>query len=243
MNFSKLITGLLLSIGIAASGWFVGHGVAGVRATEKYVSVKGLAEKLVTADRAVWAISYIAASNDLMEARKKLKQSRIAGFAFLEEHHIEPQDIELQSLRVLDLLARQYNSGDVALRYLLQQTILVRTNNIKAVATASQNVGALLDAGVLLGNIEGYNGNDAPQYIFTKLNDIKPDMIAEATANARLAAQKFAKDANTGIRGIRRAHQGNFVILPAENAAGLLEANQIHKKVRVVTTLDYLLED
>ncbi|WP_262694026.1 SIMPL domain-containing protein [Kordiimonas aquimaris] len=242
MKFPIVAASAALSIGIAFSGWFIGGGVSDASKIERFVSVKGLAEKQVMADRAVWAISYVSASNNLAEAREALKKSQTAGFAFLDKYNIERSDIELQNLRILDQLARTYNTRDVALRYLLQQTILVRTNNINAVAQASQNVGELLDAGVLLGNIEGYNGNDGPQYIFTQLNDIKPDMIAEATANARLAAQKFAKDAGADIEGIRRAVQGRFEILPAENALGLSEANQIHKKVRVVTTLDYVLE-
>lgn len=242
MKFPIVAASVALSMGIAFGGWFIGSGLSDTGKVERFVSVKGLAEKQVEADRAVWAISYVSASNSLVEAREALKKSQAAGFAFLEKYSIERDDAELQNLRILDQLARTYNTNDVALRYLLQQTILVRTDNIYAVAQASQNVGELLDAGVLLGNIDGYNGNDGPQYIFTKLNDIKPDMIAEATANARLAAQKFAKDAGTGIEGIRRAVQGSFQILPAENAVGLFEKNQIHKKVRVVTTLDYVLE-
>ena len=126
MKFINRVTVFSLAIGIAACGWFIGHGLTESRSIERYVSVKGLAEKQVMADRAVWAISYIAASNDLSEARDRLKKSQVAGFAFLEQYGITRQDTELQNLRILDQLARTYNTGDVALRYLLQQTILVR---------------------------------------------------------------------------------------------------------------------
>lgn len=242
MKLPIMVGSTALALGIALGGWFIGSGVSDASKIERFVSVKGLAERQVKADRAVWAISYVSASNNLAEAREALKKSQMAGLDFLEKQGLSLTDTELQNLRILDQLARTYNTRDVALRYLLQQTILVRTNNIDAVAKASQNIGELLDAGVLLGNIDGHNGNDGPQYIFTRLNEIKPDMIAEATANARLAAQKFAKDADADIEGIRRAVQGRFQILPAENAMGLSEASQIHKKVRVVTTLDYVLE-
>ncbi|MFC3053041.1 SIMPL domain-containing protein [Kordiimonas pumila] len=239
-NPIQVFSAAFIALGIAASGWFISQGFIESRADERYVTVKGLAETQVRADRAVWAITFIAANDVLQEARNKLTNERDAVFKFLDTYSISKSDTEMQSLRVVDQLARTYNNGPVANRYLIQQTILVRSNDIDAVANAAQNVGDMLDAGVLIGNLDGY-GESTPHYLFTKLNDIKPSMIAEATANARVAAQQFAHDAGTTINGIRKANQGNFQILPAEDAPGLIEANQIHKKVRVVTTLEYIL--
>lgn len=241
MKHIQSTNAIVVAFSIALSGWFIGQSFFKSRADDRYVSVKGLAEREVEADRAVWAISFVAASNELTDARNTLAHGRTAIFAFLERHNIAKSETELQNLRILDQLAKTYSSEHIALRYLLQQTVLVRTGKIDAVAQASQDVAALLDAGVLLGNIEGYHTNSGPQYIYTQLNTIKPTMIAEATGNARKAAMQFAIDADTEIEGIRRARQGQFVISPAENASGLIEAGQIHKKVRVVVTLDYIL--
>jgi hypothetical protein len=101
-------------------------------------------------------------------------------------------------------------------------------------------VGELVSAGIVLSS-EEYRGG-GPTFLFTKLNDIKPAMIAEATANAREAAEQFAKDSRTSLRGIRQANQGVFVILPRDQAAGIPEETQVTKTVRVVSTVEYFLK-
>jgi hypothetical protein len=103
-------------------------------------------------------------------------------------------------------------------------------------------VGALVRAGVVLSSGPEY-GPAGPSFLFTKLNDIKPAMIAEATGRAREAAEQFARDAKSRLGGIRRASQGVFVILPRDQAAGISEESQVEKTVRVVTTVDYYLKD
>lgn len=241
MERTHWFLGGCVGLGLTLGGWFIGSGISSFSANDRHVSVKGLAEQEVMADRAVWPITFIAASNDFAEARQSLSSARSATLSFLEAYKIGVADVELQGLRIQDQLAKTYTPQNVALRYLLQQTVLVRTANVLAVASAAQNIDDLLDKGVLLGNIDGYQAANSPQYLYTKLNDIKPAMIGLATANARSAAQKFADDAGTSIDGILTASQGRFEILPADNTAGLSEAMQIHKKVRVVTTLDYVL--
>ena len=105
----------------------------------------------------------------------------------------------------------------------------------------SQKVDELVDAGVVFSMGEGYRST-GPAYLFTRLNDIKPDMIAEATANAREAAQQFAEDSGSSLGGIRRANQGVFVIQPRDGAPGIAESSQLNKTVRVVATIDYYLK-
>ncbi|RMB12010.1 SIMPL domain-containing protein [Eilatimonas milleporae] len=237
------VSAALLALGIAAAGWFTGNGIVKARATDRYVTVKGLAERDVQADRAVWSISFVAASDSLDTARKKLLADRRAVLDFLTRHGLTDAETEMQNLRVIDQEARTYTSGQPTNRYLLQQTTLVRTDKVDAIASAAENIGALLDAGVILGNLDGYDQGRGPHFLFTRLNDIKPAMIAEATANARLAAGQFASDSQTAVGGVRRARQGFFEIQPADNAPGLYEPGQIHKKIRIVVTMDYLLTD
>ena len=104
----------------------------------------------------------------------------------------------------------------------------------------AQQVGKLVKAGVILSS---ENNQDGPIYLFTKLNEIKPDMLAEALASAREGAAKFADDSGAEVGGIRRARQGVFQILPRNRAPGLYEPGQINKTVRVVSTIDYRLVD
>ena len=160
---------------------------------------------------------------------------------FLERHGIDPASAEVQALEVNDRLANAYGDGRHQSRYIISQSLMVRSSDPQLVAQASQKVSELVDAGVVLSMGGGpYNG---PTYLYTRLNDIKPEMIAEATANARAAAEQFAKDSSSRLGHIRQANQGVFVILPRDQAPGISEGSQLRKTVRVVSTLEYLLEE
>jgi hypothetical protein len=119
---------------------------------------------------------------------------------------------------------------------------MVRSDDPATVYAASQDMGELVEAGIVLSSGTGY-GPAAPTFLFTRLNDLKPEMIAEATASAREAAEQFAADSRSGVGGIRRANQGVFVILPRDQAPGITEGAQLHKTVRVVSTIDYYLKN
>jgi hypothetical protein len=119
--------------------------------------------------------------------------------------------------------------------------LMVRSDQPEKIRDASQKVGELVNSGVVLSSGPGGGAFGGPTFLFTKLNDLKPEMIAEATASARKAAEQFAKDSHSRIGGIRRASQGVFEILPRDQAMGIMEQNQLHKTLRVVTTVDYFL--
>jgi hypothetical protein len=127
-------------------------------------------------------------------------------------------------------------------RYVIRQTVVVRSLKPDLVLAASQLVGDLVSAGVVLSSGGDY-GNGGPTFVFTGLNKLKPQMIAEATARARESAEQFAKDSHSDIGGIRRASEGVFEILPRDQAQGISEASQIVKTVRVVSTIDYSLRN
>ena len=120
-------------------------------------------------------------------------------------------------------------------RFIINSSINIRTDQVNLIARISQKTGELVRQGVVLSEYQG------PSYIFTKLNDVKPDMIAEATANARIAADKFATDSGSRLGKIKRARQGVFSILPRDGMGISSEQHQIDKKVRVVSTLDYYI--
>ena len=137
-----------------------------------------------------------------------------------------------------DLLAQPYRPEGVGEnRFILAQTVIVRTEQVDRVARLNQQTGELVKRGVVLVDSGG------PTYLFTRLNEIKPEMLAEATRNARLSAEQFAANSGSTIAGIRRATQGLFEILARDPAPGLLEPNQLDKKVRVVSTIEYRLAD
>ena len=236
----KVAAAVIVGVAIAGAGWFVGNGIANMRSLDRYVTVKGLAEQNVQADRAVWPITFVATDDVLQTAQAKIAADTKTLIDFLASHGISKEMTELQNLQVTDQLAQSYRSGPIESRYIVNQTIQVRTDDVKAVVAASQDIGKLLQGGIVLGG-QGYN--PGPSYMFTGLNDIKPEMIAAATANAREAALQFAADSGGQLGGIRRATQGLFQILAADGAPNMNEASQINKTVRVVTTMEYLIRD
>ncbi len=160
---------------------------------------------------------------------------------FLARNQVDTAQVTRQDFRVTDAYTNQYAGADrITSRYVINETILVRSNQPELVQAASQRVADLVSAGVVLSSGEEYGGG-GPTFVFTGLNKLKPEMIAEATARAREAAEQFARDSHTSLGGIRRGNQGVFEILPRDQAQGITEASQIVKTVRVVSTLDYLL--
>ena len=126
-------------------------------------------------------------------------------------------------------------------RYVINQTLVVRSAEPAKVLAASARVGELVAAGVVLSS-GGEYGSGGPTFLFTGLSDQKPAMIAEATSRAREAAEQFARDSGSRIGGIRRANQGVFEVLPRDRAPGISEQSQLEKTLRVVSTIDYRLE-
>lgn len=162
--------------------------------------------------------------------------------AFLQQAGFKPEEIQVLRLEVTDLLAQTYRSqGASDSRFILAETILVRSADVQRVMDASGTIGALVKSGVVLSDTGG------PRFAFTQLNAIKPELIAEATRNARASAAQFARDSGAALGGIRRANQGVVEIQGRDSFDGgddsLTEAGQIRKKIRVVVTLDYRLKD
>jgi hypothetical protein len=204
--------------------------------------VKGLSEREVVADLALWPLRFVATSDQVEQAQSRVDRSVEKTLEFLLRHGIETADCERQSLRVTDLLAQRYNQGQTRSRFIVEETLMVRSDEPQKVLDASQRIGELVSEGVVISSGPDY-GSGGPTFIFTRLNELKPQMIAEATKRARQAAEQFAADSGSEIGGIRHASQGVFVILPRDQAPGIQEASQYHKTVRVVSTVQFLLQN
>lgn len=234
---------IVVAIGLASAGWFAGNGFAKGRASERTVTVKGVSERDVEADLALWPLEVVGTDNDLSRAQAKISAQVKQVREFLRRHGIDSTDVALQQLDVSDAYTNQFNeSTKIAARFVLKQTLMVRSNHPLVILAASQQVGELVGAGVVLGSGDR-DGSGGPTYVFTKLNDLKPKMIAEATTQARAAAEQFARDSKSELGGIHDANQGVFEIHPRDDAAGIDEAGQIDKKIRVVSTVTYTLKD
>jgi hypothetical protein len=236
-----LVGALILALGIAVAGWLVGDGFARGRAVDRYVTVKGVSERTVTADLAVWPLRFVATGDNLAATQAELGAAALKVRRFLTAAGVAEGEIEMQRLEVNDLQANPYRSGPITNRYIIAQTLVVRSSDVARTVELSQRVGELVDAGVVLGGDAA--PSPGPFYLFTKLNDLKPEMIAEATKRAREGAERFAADSASRLAGIRRANQGVFEILPRNDTPGMSEETQVEKTVRVVSTIEYRLED
>jgi hypothetical protein len=238
----RLNLGLIaVAIAIVIGGISVGAGFSKFRTGDRYVTVKGVAEREVKADLALWPISFTSTDDDLGAAQTKSARAHRTVMAFLGGQGVDSASVELQGFQVTDALANPYRTGPVTSRYTIVRRLMVRSSDPDLIMAASQQVAKLVDAGVVLSS--GEYGAGGPTFLFTRLNDVKPDMIAEATAQARTAAGRFAQDSKSRIGGIRQANQGVFSILPRDQAPGIQESSQLYKVVRVVSTLDYFLRD
>jgi len=235
------IAGLAIAASIAFAALEFSRAFVDARTVDRTVTVKGLAEREVEADTAIWPLRFTATDDDLTEALEKLRADEAAVREFLFVGGIAAGEISVQQFSVIDQLAQQYRSGPVQSRYIVSETLLVRSGAVPKVEALAQQVGRLVNAGVILSTEGGYTSG--PNYLFTRLNAIKPSMLAEALTNAREGAAEFARDAGAKVGSIRRARQGVFQILPRDQAPGLQQHSQIAKTVRVVSTIDYALVD
>jgi hypothetical protein len=230
----------ILAFGIALAGLLIGGGFAKSR-EDRFVTVKGISEREVSADLAIWPLRIVAADNDLSKANASVQTSLNTIRTFLTSNQIDVSQLQLQDFSVTDAQTNQYSGGTSGgARFVIKQTVVVRSTKPDLIRAASQRVSELVSNGVVLSS-GGEYGNGGPTFVFTGLNKLKPQMIGEATARARESAEQFARDSHSSVGGIRRASQGVFEILPRDQAEGITEASQIQMTVRVVTTIDYAL--
>lgn len=241
-NRNLIPAAVLLAIGLALAGWLAGHGVLRARTAERYVTVKGVAERPARAELALWPLRLAVSDNDLARGHAKMAADVGQIRRFLARHGIDTAGIALQDFSVNDAYSQQYQTDRVASRYVIRQTVMLRSTEPEKVLAASQRIGELVDAGVVFSSGSEYGGG-GPTFLFKGLGELKPDMIAEATAQARAGAEQFARDSKSRIAGIRRANQGLFEIRARDEASGVREEGQIDKTVRVVTTVEYFLAE
>ncbi len=238
MSKANVIAGGLVAVGLALGGFFPGYYYYKTTMDLRTVKVKGLAERDVKADLAVWNIRFQAADNDLTVAKNSIERQQKTITQFLEQHQIPLDVIIVQGLNMQDAYADSYrDKATIASRYTMTQTLTVRTGNVDLVNALMPDIGNLVSQGV---SFTSY-GNGV-SYVFTGLNAIKPAMLKQATKNARQAADEFAANSQSKVGKIKSANQGVFSILGREDVPDQSESTQINKRVRVVSTVEYYLD-
>ena len=229
------ILGVCLVLGLSSLGYLLGNAAIRYKEYERTVTVKGLSEREYPADIVIWPIQFTAASNDLGKLYDDLERSADLIKTYLLEAGIEASEISLSVPLTVDRAAQQWvDSSGAEFRYLATQTVTVYSDKVEHVREV---MGGLINLGKKGIVFSGDAYQNAVEYLFTRLNEIKPGMIEEATTAAREIGEKFANDSNSRLGKIRSASQGQFSIDPRDT-------NNPHiKKIRVVSTVEYYLSD
>ncbi len=229
-----IIIGAALFLGLALLGYFLRNAAITFKQFERTVTVRGLSEQEHMADVVIWPIRFTETSNDLEELYGKLEENVTKVTDFLRNSGLPREEITINTPVVTDRSAQIYGESDYRFRYVASQTVTVYSSEVERVRGIMNNMGELGKQGI---TISGDDYQYMTEYLFTRLNDIKPEMIEEATIEARKVAQKFAEDSDSRLGKIKTASQGQFSISPRDN-------NTPHiKRIRVVSTITYYLVD
>jgi hypothetical protein len=226
-----LASAAVLALGMIAGGYLLGNGLVRAKDADRSVTVRGLAERNVTADLAIWTIAYSATATDLATAQASADQDSNAIRAFFRELGFPAEALQPTGVNVSQF------SDDGVTKFTVRQRMTLRSNDIARAQNAVRRQFELVRRGVVLDEGSGI------AYTFTKLNDVKPTMVAEATKDARASAEQFAKDSGTSVGTIKSATQGYFEInaRDGDSGGGWGASDTPYKKVRVVTTVDFYL--
>ena len=228
------IESAILAVGLALLGVFVYNGINSLAKRDRVVSVRGLAEKEVQADRVIWPLAYKTVGDDLGSVYRDISSANKKIQTFLIKNGIKASYITNVAPQVNDLWTNEYRDNVNRQRYNATSVTTVSSSDVAKVRALMTRTGELLSQGIA---IAPNDYNYPIQFDFTSLNKIKPQMIEQATKNAREAAEKFAKDSESKLGKIKSAQQGLFSIEDRDSNTPYI------KEVRVVTTVDYYLDN
>jgi hypothetical protein len=234
-RISVIAASAVIALGLAIGGGLIAKGLVDVRTGARGVTVRGLAERDAKSDLAILPLKFAQSGDDLAQTQGAIDADVVKVQAFLRAQGFRPEDIDIGRLQVIDNNAREYGVQNVRARFILTQAVTVRSGEVDRVQAATRALAALVREGVVLQDFRGAS------YRFTKLNEVRPAMIKEATASARTGAAQFAADSGSKLGGITSATQGSFEIIERDASPEDGPDASVAKRLRVVTTVTYAL--
>ena len=232
-NKGNFFAGLAIMAGLAVVGFNIPAAVRVMGSSQRTVSVRGVSEREVMADKVIWPLQFTVTGNDLGQVYGELESGNSTIVSFLKDGGIAEDEISVATPKISDKYASEYGSNDRLYRYIAKSTVTVCTGSVDKVLALMKAQKNLLRKGIVLSN----EWDSQPRFSYESLNTIKPEMIEEATRNARESAQKFADDSGSRLGKIRTASQGYFSIDDRDSNTPEV------KNVRVVTNVTYLLKN
>ena len=237
MSIDRIVAALLVAAGLSAAGWTVSQGLERFRMSERTITVKGLAEREVDSDFAVWTLTFRRAGNVFGDVQKALAADREQVAAFLRKAGFEDAEVEVRPLQVTDVYSREYSQSNQPMRYTGNGQVLVKSVRVAEIGKAALAIDPLIQSGLM---IEGGSG---PRYQLRGFNEVKAPLLAEATRNAREQASKFAAEAGATLGRLKSANQGVIRISgDGDGGDGDFDDGSARiKRLRVVSTFQYEL--
>lgn len=230
----SFVLGFFIFIGLGTLGYFFKTAFMESKNLERTVIVKGLSEKEVLSNIVIMPIKLTRTSNNLEFLIIDIDNDTNKVIKFLKDNGLKDEDITLGAISIVDKMANEFSNQEFSIRYLATKVVNIYSSEIEKVRALSGKLSELSQAGILF-KTDDYDSKI--EYVYTKLNDIKPSMIEEATSNARAVAQKFAHDSNSKLGKIKKATQGQFEVISRDK-------NSEHiKNIRIVSTVEYYLID
>lgn len=232
--------GLCIALGPAIAGFFVYKGILVAKRSDRFVTAKGLVERVEKADRGVWEVGFKVSGNNLTELNQKLSHDTEVIENFLKKEGFSQEEISLSSPRVVDLHTREYGGAEALSpeRYVIESAVVVNSRNVDTLNKLSSLTGQFINQGITI-------SRSGARFYLDKFNSLRPQLIAEATKNAQEVAASFAKTTGSQLGGIRKANQG-AITMTSPDASPNQEYDEgiesLMKKIRVVASIEFYLE-
>jgi len=229
-----LLSAVIIAVGMIVMGFTLRSGILGFKDHDRRVCVKGLSEREVKANKVVWPLMFKELGNDPAVMYENIERKNQSVISFLKSGGIKDEEISVNSPTITDRQADNYGNEIMNYRYKAKSVITVTSTDVDRVRGMMRRQSELMKSGIAVTGEE--YGDNQVNYQFTDLNQIKPEMVEEATKNARATAVKFAEDSGSKLGGIFSASQGQFSIEDRDANTPYI------KKIRVVNTVEYSLE-
>ena len=224
----EIISSVIVALGLCCAGILVYCGLSNIAFKDRFVTVKGLSEKDVQADYVSWPLHFAVSGNNLQQLSLDRSQQAQRIETFLQQKGFTAEDMHRGTVSLNDNWDNYYTTRRPEFHYTLNSSVVLSTRKVSLLVSNPDLVNEMIEKGIL---VQSW-GMD---YQYKSLTELKPSMVAEATQNARVVAQRFADDAQCQLGSIRNANQGQFTMENDSEQPWLIH-------IRVVSTLQYYLK-